>query len=74
MPTSRVVAVTPIARPRLRAQAADPDNEWAEENRQELLDPSEGLIRRAGLYVTEDGLDALDGEHEERDARDHEEL
>ena len=43
-----------------RAQIADPKNDWADENRAELLNPEAGLVTQAGVFSVGDGkLDAL---------------
>ena len=41
-----------------RAQAIDPTNEWATQNREDALAPSAKLITRAGVFVTANGLEA----------------
>ena len=38
-----------------RAQIADPTNEWADENRNEVLDPQAGLVTQAGVFSVDGG-------------------
>ena len=60
MGAARLAALREAAVAFKRAQIADPKNDWADENRAELLNPEAGLVTQAGVFSVGDGeIDAL---------------